>query len=1048
MRSIPPSVLNAPGRFLAGIAAAMIGASAASAQTTSTINFDTVGNWTQGAAAFTSYSNHSYAQSDWVFQGNRVIRNGTANQDGFPGGIGTYSWRLEDGAGSSLTATYNAPATIIGFGFDVRRWDSSPDPSYTVEYSINGGTNYTNTGTTINNAFLDSSSAFKTFTFNLPSQQIVASGDFKVRITRTSGERIMVDNFQWTYQDGPDETAPTLVSRTPVNGAVNVAPATTLSLTFNEAVKAGTGNVLIYRGATLLDTIAASAGTYDGATATFTPSAPLSGSDVINVIVEATAIEDIAGNDYAGLLTPTDWTFTLDTTPPTPTLFPANGNTDFVASASLTLTYDEAVVLGSGTIEILDASDALVESFNVADSLRITVSGNTLRINPTNPLAVGTSYSVVVPTGAVLDLANNPSSAITNPGGWSFTTRGIPAVVISQYYEGTSSNRYIELRNTTNAPLSLDGFSIAAFSPSETAGNQGWKTGQSVTRITDLTGRTIPANGFFLIAEPAATVPAYAVPDIRPAFPSAVAFSGTASIVLYDASGFAPTDVVDAVSITSTQGTDISFYRQDNLPGFDFDPGSSILDYTGTGQPWDSKTNTEVNSAANTDPWYLQGTIIFANLAITLDPTSVIENTTDPVTATVTRSSGVGALTVTVAANNPAAVQFVGSSTIEFADGVTSAEIEILPVDTPFIEGTRIVTLTASAGVNAAAGSTDLTIEDNAGDTVFPIVINEVDADQTGTDTTEFIELYNNSSESVSLAGATLVFYNGNGDVSYQAINLTGTIPANGFFVVGNSAVLSAQITFTNDILQNGADAVALYYGVAASAFPNGTAATAQASRLIDAIVYDTDDADDTGLLDALTPGGVQVNEGAATTILNNAIARVPDGGTRFNTAVWVAQTPTPGATNVLPEPPADDFAAWIAGFDVGALDGPYDIPMGDGVPNILKHILGLAADVAVTGALVEATNAAPGSITFVHTRIKPADLGSDVISGYEWSTDLATWTPDGDASGGVTVVFGAPVVLDDTNADYDVVSVQATVTQGSASRVFVRLTGSQAVSN
>jgi hypothetical protein len=168
-------------------------------QTTTTINFDTVGNWTQGGAtAFTSYSNHSYSESNWSFTGARVIRNTTAVQDVVAGAFGTYSWRLEDGVGArSLTATFNSAATITAFGFDVRRWDNTPDPSYTIEYSTNSGTNWTSTGTTINNAYLGSS-AWKTFTFSLPSSSAVTSGQFRVRVVGSAGERIMIDNFQWT----------------------------------------------------------------------------------------------------------------------------------------------------------------------------------------------------------------------------------------------------------------------------------------------------------------------------------------------------------------------------------------------------------------------------------------------------------------------------------------------------------------------------------------------------------------------------------------------------------------------------------------------------------------------------------------------------------------------------------------------------------------------------------------------------------------------------------------------------------------------------------
>ena len=49
--------------------------------------------------------------------------------------------------------------------------------------------------------------------------------------------------------------------------------------------------------------------------------------------------------------------------------------------------------------------------------------------------------------------------AVTGDSTWNFTTRNAPSVVISQYYEGTTStDRFIELRNLTGSPLPLTGY--------------------------------------------------------------------------------------------------------------------------------------------------------------------------------------------------------------------------------------------------------------------------------------------------------------------------------------------------------------------------------------------------------------------------------------------------------------------------------------------------------------------------------------------------------------------------------------------------------------
>ncbi|MBM3863318.1 MAG: hypothetical protein FJ385_05090, partial [Verrucomicrobia bacterium] len=198
LRQTLHAITRTTARAALASAAFLLMAQTGRGQTTSTINFDTAGNWTQaGTTALGSYGNHTYSESNWSFQGTNIIRNTTTVQDSFAGALGTYSWRLRDAAGSRFAATFNSSATISAFGFAVRRWDNSPDPSYTIEYSTNSGTNWTSTGTTINNAYLGSSD-WKTYTFSLPSATAVTSGQFMVRVTNSTGERLMIDNFQWT----------------------------------------------------------------------------------------------------------------------------------------------------------------------------------------------------------------------------------------------------------------------------------------------------------------------------------------------------------------------------------------------------------------------------------------------------------------------------------------------------------------------------------------------------------------------------------------------------------------------------------------------------------------------------------------------------------------------------------------------------------------------------------------------------------------------------------------------------------------------------------
>ncbi len=171
------------------------------------------------------------------------------------------------------------------------------------------------------------------------------------------------------------------------------------------------------------------------------------------------------------------------------------------------------------------------------------------------------------------------------------------------------------------------------------------------------------------------------------------------------------------------------------------------------------------------------------------------------------------------------------------------------------------------------------------------IVINELDSDSPSTDVKEFIEL-KSSTPNFSLNGYVLVLFNGTGsqaNLSYYVIDLDGyTTDINGIIVIGNSLVSPVpEKILPDNIFQNGPDGVGLYLG-SSTDFPNLTPATA--TNLIDALVYDTGDADATSLMAAL---GVisQIDENANGLQTTQSIQRKNDG-------TYESKTPTPGANN------------------------------------------------------------------------------------------------------------------------------------------------------
>jgi hypothetical protein len=198
------------------------------------------------------------------------------------------------------------------------------------------------------------------------------------------------------------------------------------------------------------------------------------------------------------------------------------------------------------------------------------------------------------------------------------------------------------------------------------------------------------------------------------------------------------------------------------------------------------------------------------------------------------------------------------------------------------------------------------------------MIINEVDSDQVGTDTLEFVELYDGGIGNVPLDGYVVVFYNGSDDLSYAAFDLDGVATsASGFFTLGNSAVPGVDLTFANGRLQNGPDAVALF-AANASDFPNGTPLTT--ANLIDAITYNNGTSIDTGLLALLNPGQLQVNENSAGTGTTVSMQRIPNGlGGERNTNTYLVLLPTPDGPNLSPTAAAVSLSGRVTdGFGTG----------------------------------------------------------------------------------------------------------------------------------
>lgn len=192
-----------------------------------------------------------------------------------------------------------------GTGYNLGTW------SYSVAGSSFTTISGVNTATT--------STTFALATVDLTAIDAV-DGQANVRLrytlsgaTNASGNN-RIDNLLVSATQTSDSTPPVASTFSPLDNATDVPVTSTPTVTFNENVKKGTGSILIKRTTdnSTFETIAVSSSQVVVVTntVTITPGTNFANSTGYYIEIPAGAIEDIAGNDYAGISGATAWNFT------------------------------------------------------------------------------------------------------------------------------------------------------------------------------------------------------------------------------------------------------------------------------------------------------------------------------------------------------------------------------------------------------------------------------------------------------------------------------------------------------------------------------------------------------------------------------------------------------------------------------------------------------------------------------------------------------------------------------------------------------------------
>ena len=258
-------------------------------------------------------------------------------------------------------------------------------------------------------------------------------------------------NFTTAGTAPADTVAPLLSSTAPSDNAMGVAASSNLVLTFNEAVKAGTGNIEIryVSDGSIARTIAVTDATqvsFSGSQMTINPTDDLAAGTGYYVTFASGVVRDLANNNFAGISSSTAFNFTtVDTTAPLLIgLLPGDDAANVPVAANLGLDFDQAIKAGTGNIEIRKLSDdSLVQAIAITDATQVSISGNHLAINPSTNLAGNTEYYVMFGSGIVLDLADNAFAGITSSTTFNFMTADtVPPVLVSTFPADNSSDVY------------------------------------------------------------------------------------------------------------------------------------------------------------------------------------------------------------------------------------------------------------------------------------------------------------------------------------------------------------------------------------------------------------------------------------------------------------------------------------------------------------------------------------------------------------------------------------------------------------------------------
>ena len=218
-----------------------------------------------------------------------------------------------------------------------------------------------------------------------------------------------------------DSTDPVLSSSSPADEATAIAVDTNIVLTFNEAVDAESGNIIIVKSedGSTVETIDVTDSQVSGSGSTeitINPSVTLDEQTAYHLTIDETAFDDSSSNSYAGISDTTTINFTTaDVTAPTVTFNPADSDTGVGRDSNINIEFNEAIVntdtseiTSSNIASLIILKDSNSNGSDLAFSATIDTDKKIITIDPNNNFSLG--QTVYVSISAVEDASANETS--------------------------------------------------------------------------------------------------------------------------------------------------------------------------------------------------------------------------------------------------------------------------------------------------------------------------------------------------------------------------------------------------------------------------------------------------------------------------------------------------------------------------------------------------------------------------------------------------------------------------------------------------------------